>query len=162
MSPVTRFTFDDDWRPLTKPSSLKKPSLGGKKESPSKYKKQVRFGQVSQKVMAQLWRRFVFCYSMFTFQIFYPVAHLYHLDSWPSSLRYDYIYDVLRIRTFPSQAPVPCPPTILVPHVPVHGSWRLYGLSSWLQVFKLSQIRLDTELSILELQLCSCGLCPSL
>ena len=50
VSPVTRFTFDDDWRPLTKPSSLKKPSLGGKKESPSKYKKQVRFGQVSQKV----------------------------------------------------------------------------------------------------------------
>jgi len=67
-SPVTRFTFDDNFRPLTKPSSLKKPSLESKNYSPSKNKKQVRFGQVSQK-------------------IFYPVAQLYHLDSWPSYLR---------------------------------------------------------------------------
>eukprot|EP00092_Neocalanus_flemingeri_P005170 GFUD01005559.1.p1 GENE.GFUD01005559.1~~GFUD01005559.1.p1 ORF type:complete len:170 (+),score=40.50 GFUD01005559.1:42-551(+) len=66
-SPVIKFTFDNDWRPLTKPSSLKKKEIGQKKMSPSKYKK-VRFNHISQK-------------------FFYPVAQLYHLNSWPSYLR---------------------------------------------------------------------------
>merc|ERR1712179_2634 len=68
-SPVTRFTFDDGFRPLTaKPSALNKPGLGGQNLSPSKNRKHVRFSGINQK-------------------IFYPVAQLYHLDSWPSYLR---------------------------------------------------------------------------
>merc|ERR1712183_1044696 len=45
-----------------------KPRIGLLKESPSKYKKQVHYKHVNQR-------------------FFYPVAHLYHLDSWPASLR---------------------------------------------------------------------------
>eukprot|EP00092_Neocalanus_flemingeri_P005169 GFUD01005558.1.p1 GENE.GFUD01005558.1~~GFUD01005558.1.p1 ORF type:complete len:181 (+),score=24.89 GFUD01005558.1:42-584(+) len=77
-SPVIKFTFDNDWtdwRPLTKPSSLKKKEIGQKKMSPSKYKK-VRFNHVKQ-------TKTIFISSKF----FYPVAQLYHLDSWPSYLR---------------------------------------------------------------------------
>jgi len=67
-SPVTRFTFDDNYRPLTKQSSLRKPSLGSNNNSPSKNRKHVSFGQASSKI---------FC----------PLAQLYHLDSWPAYLR---------------------------------------------------------------------------
>merc|ERR1712112_148513 len=66
-SPVTRFTFDSGFKPLTRPSSLRKPGLN-QSVSPSKSRKHVRLSGVTQK-------------------IFYPVAQLYHLDSWPSYLR---------------------------------------------------------------------------
>merc|ERR1712183_158178 len=63
-------TFDDDWRPMTmtKSSPPKKQRIGVQNESPSKYKKEVRFKQVNQR-------------------FFHPFAQLYHLNSWPSSLR---------------------------------------------------------------------------
>ena len=85
-SPVTRFTFDDGFRPLTntKQSALKKPGLGGQNMSPSKNRKHVRFSGINQKVSETGLRPS----HTELFQIFYPVAQMYHLDSWPSCLRY--------------------------------------------------------------------------
>eukprot|EP00092_Neocalanus_flemingeri_P040835 GFUD01044454.1.p1 GENE.GFUD01044454.1~~GFUD01044454.1.p1 ORF type:complete len:161 (+),score=41.51 GFUD01044454.1:72-554(+) len=67
-SPVIKFTFDDDWRPLTKSAALEKQKIGETKKSPSKIKKKFLFYHVNQK-------------------FFYPIAQMYHLDSWPSYLR---------------------------------------------------------------------------
>merc|ERR1712096_110417 len=53
---------------ITKSSPPKKQRIGVQKESPSKYKKQVHYKHANQR-------------------FFHPFAQLYHLSSWPSSLR---------------------------------------------------------------------------
>merc|ERR1719186_1358749 len=53
---------------ITKSSPPKKQRIGVQTESPSKYKKQVHYKHVNQR-------------------FFHPFAQLYHLNSWPSSLR---------------------------------------------------------------------------